>query len=170
MPPGCLLDALLSALLDVALQAPPNLFQCEYKEDATTLKRDVFISDLKARNRVVDGEYCYVVVDDVDTNDPSDDEDGADLAVENLAMEMEASTINAAEAPKRQTWNSQEKQQTLWSPQHETNVPLPMKPLSKQEKKVSSFLRISTHLLCHRRCAPLLHSTHCPPPHRISPN
>ncbi|GMI02605.1 hypothetical protein TrST_g12441 [Triparma strigata] len=119
---------------------PPNLFQCKYKEDATTLKRDVFISDLKARNRVVDGEYCYVVVDDVDTNDPSDDEDGADLAVENLAMEMEASTINAAEAPKRQTWNSQEKQQTLWSPQHETNVPLPMKPLSKQEKKNLSQL------------------------------
>ncbi|GMH78702.1 hypothetical protein TL16_g07907 [Triparma laevis f. inornata] len=114
---------------------PANQFQVEYKENAVTLLRDVFISDLKARNRVVDGEYCYVVVDEAEENEEEDEDEDGDI-VTNLTSKMEASTLST----QRQTWNSQEKQQTLWSPQHATNIPLPMRPLSEKQKKNLSQL------------------------------
>mmetsp|Transcript_5408 Transcript_5408/g.10304 ORF Transcript_5408/g.10304 Transcript_5408/m.10304 type:complete len:903 (+) Transcript_5408:57-2765(+) len=91
----------------------------------TPLAKDVYVEGDKRKNRVIDGEYCYVEVD----ASCFEAGDGDDQAVVDLTEEMEAMEGAGGKAQQRVPWSSDRKQFELWSPQHDTLAPLPMSPL-----------------------------------------
>ena len=104
--------------------APPEGM---YVPPQSDIEGDVYIEGDKRRNRVMDGEYCYVSIDDPPGGD----------AVTDLTEEMEAMAgLGADERQEpRKAWKDMPEQMDLWSPQHNTLAPSPLPPPSSIPSK-----------------------------------